>query len=90
MGIDARLVEQIVDLIGSHAPDVGRFEQLKKQFPEVRLTACFDEDIYTGKPVYASPSYAIYLVGNGDHCLSLTNDYAIATGVVVAEILPEE
>lgn len=89
MGIDAALIETIVDTIGEVRPDEALMGRLRERFPGVRLTACFDDDIHSGKPVYTSPAYAVYLVGSGEHCLSLTNDYEIATGVVIAEIMEE-
>jgi hypothetical protein len=88
--ISASLVEGMVTSIGSQPLDADLFARLRQQFDGVRLTACFEDDIYSGKPVYACEHFSIYLVGDGEHCLSLTNDYDIATGVVIAECLPEE
>lgn len=89
MGIPTTVVEQIVSVIGDDRPDELILGALKEQFSGIRITACFDDDIHHGKPVHTSPYYAIYLVGNNEHCLSLTNDYDIATGVVIAEIIEE-
>lgn len=90
MMISASLVESLVSSIGSQALNADLLTRLKQQFEGVRLTACFEDDIHSGRPVYAGDQFSIYLVGDGEHCLSLTNDYDIATGVVIAEILPEE
>lgn len=90
MMITASLIEGLVASIGSQSLDTDLFARLKQQFSGVRLTACFEDDIYSGRPVYACEQFAIYLVGSSDHCLSLTNDYDIATGVVIAECIPDE
>ena len=49
-----------------------------------------DDDIYTGKPVVEQDDFNIYLVDGREHCLCLTNDYDIATGVVLAEVIADE
>lgn len=65
-------------------------QELRKQFVGVHFTYCMDDDIHTGKPVYSSEAFNLYLVNSSQHCLCLTNDYAHATGIVVAEVVPEE
>ena len=60
---------------------------LRRDFPGIHFTYCMDDDIVTrAKPVYEHPRFNLYLVDSREHCLCLTNDPDIATGVVVAEV----
>lgn len=89
MVIDEALVKGVAAMV-EQMGDRGDLQQaLKKTYPGIRFTLCSEDDIHSGKPVLESENAAIYLVGNGDHCLTLTNDFAIATGVVVAQVEPE-
>ncbi len=85
--IDEAMVKDLVASIDGRPLDVPLLDALKQRFKGIPLTACFEDDVLTGKPVYRTGAFSIYLVGGGDHCLTLTNDYDIATGVVIAEVV---
>ena len=85
--IDEAMVQELVAEIGERPLDAPLLDRLKQRFKGIPLTTCFEDDIISGKPVYRHQAYAIYLVGGGQHCLTLTNDYDIATGVVIAEVV---
>ncbi len=85
MIIDEVLVDKVAGLATGKVIDESLKDELKQSFPGVRFTLCSEDDIHSGKPVHASEGFAIYLVGSSDHCLTLTNDFALATGVVIAE-----
>lgn len=59
---------------------------LRANFPGLHFTCCSDDDIPSrAKAVHDNDSFSLYLVSAaGGHCLSLTDDLTIATGVVVA------
>ncbi|MCC9608418.1 hypothetical protein LOC68_10380 [Blastopirellula sp. JC732] len=90
----AAITSETVDAIADQfaQTDLGplAFDAVRSQFPSVRITHCFDDDIFSGKPVARRPKFAIYLVGGDEHCLSLTNDFDIAIGVVIAELLDDK
>lgn len=83
--INAALVEQIAACYGErrHAPAV--LARLRDAFPTVRFTLCSDDEVGRARPVLERDGFNLYLVG-GDHCLTLTNDLATASGVVLAEV----
>jgi hypothetical protein len=63
---------------------------LKNRWPELRFTLCNDDDM----PARMSPALKrercnLYLVGGGEHCLSLTTDPEQAIGVVLAQVEAE-
>jgi len=63
---------------------------LRQNHPGVHFTYCMDDDIHSGKPVVERDGFNIYLVDGREHCLCLTNNYDIATGVVLAEVIADE
>lgn len=63
---------------------------LRSAYPDIHFTYCLDDDIYHGKPVLERSSFNIYLIDGREHCLCLTNDHEIATGLVIAEIIDDE
>lgn len=59
---------------------------LRAAFPGIHFTECSEDDISPrAKPVAETENHLLYLVtGATGHCLALTNDFDIASGVVVA------
>ena len=90
MNIDEAMIANVAMMANGKPVDETLKEELRQAFPGTRFTLCSEDDIHAGKPVLASEGYEIYLVGSGDHCMSLTNDFALATGIVIAEVFPEE
>ncbi len=85
MIIDEVLIDKVVELSKDKLIDDSLKEKLKQSFPGVRFTLCSEDDVHSGKPVLEKEGFSIYLVGSSDHCLTLTNDFSLATGVVIAE-----
>ncbi len=90
MVIDEALVANVAKMANSKPVDETLREELKQAFPGIRFTLCTEDDIHAGKPVLESDGFEVYLVGSSDSCLTLTNDYALATGVVIAEVYEDE
>ncbi|MBI2306936.1 MAG: hypothetical protein HYU78_06495 [Rhodocyclales bacterium] len=59
---------------------------LRARFPALHFTACSDDEIAPQhRPAFATDEHALYLVaGGGGQCPAITDDFAAATGVVVA------
>ncbi|MGD8591004.1 MAG: DUF6129 family protein [Chromatiales bacterium] len=79
-------LQQIGRLMGSQVLAETVLEPLREQFPELHFTFCQDDDVVAARPVYEEASYNLYLIDSRNHCLCFTQDLALATGVVVAEI----
>lgn len=90
MAIDETMLAEVAVMVDSHGVDSVLQDNLRQSFPGIRFTLCSEDDIHAGKPVVTNEGFDIYLVGNSEHCLTLTNDFAAATGVVIAEKYPEE
>jgi hypothetical protein len=58
---------------------------LKQRWPDLRFTLCNDEDMPARMPpALRRDGFSLYMVGGGEHCISLTTDPEQAIGVVVA------
>lgn len=90
MIIDEALIANVAKMASGKPVDEALREELKTAFPKIRFTLCSEDDIHAGKPVLESNGFDIYLVGSSDHCLTLTNDFALATGVVIAEVYDDD
>ncbi|TAN70756.1 MAG: hypothetical protein EPN17_03715 [Methylobacter sp.] len=63
--------------------------QLRQQYQPIHFTYCMDDDLPNNTPVVERKDFNLYLIDGREHCLCLTNDYDVATGIVVAEIIPD-
>jgi hypothetical protein len=60
-------------------------QALRETFPGRHISVCSEDDVSPRlSPAAENKVCQIYYVATGDHCLSLTNDAAAATGIVVA------
>ena len=63
---------------------------LRQAHPGAHFTLCMDDDIVVNaRPVAARPGFNVYLVNAGEYCLVLTNDLDAASGIVLAELIPD-
>ncbi len=89
--ISQQQLDQVSDLISRGAVlETGSVDSLRGQFPDIHFTYCMDDDVYAALPVMQHERFNLYLVDSREHCLSLTQDREIATGIVVAEVEPED
>lgn len=60
-------------------------QDLRAAFPGCHISVCGEDDIPARlKPATGNNVADLYYVASGEHCLTLTNDAAAATGIVVA------
>jgi hypothetical protein len=89
--ISQQQLDQISELVTHKSViESGSVEPLRGQFPDIHFTYCMDDDVYAVQPVVKRERFNLYLVDSREHCLNLTQDREIATGIVVAEVEPEE
>jgi hypothetical protein len=63
--------------------------QLRQDYSNIHFTYCMDDDIGSYQPVLSEAEFNLYLIDGREHCLCLTNNYDVATGIVVAEVVAE-
>ncbi|MBI1423302.1 MAG: hypothetical protein GC149_07540 [Gammaproteobacteria bacterium] len=82
--------EEIAHLVEQQLPlDEVVISKLRNAYPTMHFTYCLDDDITSGKPVLEREAFNVYLIDGREHCLCLTNDHDIATGMVIAEKIEE-
>lgn len=64
-------------------PDLGR---LRAAFPALHFTECSEDDVSPRyRPASSTASHDLYLIsGSSGHCLTLTHDAELATGILLA------
>ncbi len=89
--IPVEQTEKFAALIEQQLPlDEAVVSGLRQAYPDYHFTYCMDDDIVTGKPVIERDAFKLYLIDGREHCLCLTNDHDVATGVVVAEVAEDD
>jgi hypothetical protein len=64
---------------------------LKQTWPDLRFTLCSNEDMPARMPpALQRAGFNLYMVGSGEHCISLTTDMEQAVGVVLAWVDEED
>lgn len=85
--INPEQVQEIAAKIAAAGVDENTVAMLRQNYPRIHFTYCMDDDIPNHRPVVACARFNLYLIDGREHCLCLTSDYDVATGLVVAEIL---
>ena len=70
--------------------DYDTVAELRQSYPDIHFTYCMDDDVTSGKPVLETEAFNMYLIDGREHCLCLTNDFDVATGIVLAEVIEED
>lgn len=70
----------------------ARAGSLRNRFPDLHFTECSEDDISPRyKAAFSVEGYDLYLItGASGHCLELTNDADIATGILIASKVDDE
>lgn len=87
--ISVEQIRQIAERISKTQIDEAILTELRQEYPEIHFTYCMDDDIPNNEPVFEADSFNIYLVDGREHCLCLTNNHEVATGIVVAEVIED-
>ena len=89
------ITQQTLESIADTVAAMGEVNEvalasLKQRWPELRFTLCNDDDMPARMPpALQRDTFNLYLVGSGEHCISLTTDIEQAIGVVLAEVDPD-
>jgi hypothetical protein len=80
MSVSTELFEQVVAAV-TPATDEA---ELRRQFPDVRITVCNDDDLPARlTAVRETPAARFFFIDAGEHCVKLSSDAATASGIVV-------
>jgi len=85
--------QQDLDAIISVVEQQGLSETLIKELRaeySYHFTYCMDDDMDAHTPALSKDSFNVYFVDSTDHCASLTQELAHASGFVFAEVLDDD
>ena len=79
-------------MVGEAALLDARAGSLRRRFPELHFSECSEDDVSPRyKAAFSVEGYSLYLItGASGHCLELTNDPGIATGILIASQVDDD
>jgi len=83
--LSSEYLTQIEALLGAPDADASVLQDFRQRFPGISFTRCDASDVDGERPYKEFEHFTLYLVSAVDHCVTLTRDPSIATGVVVAQ-----
>jgi hypothetical protein len=80
-------VQAIAALVQQKGLDSLLITELRQRYPDLSFTYCMDDEMGGAPtPILESAGCNFYLVDTRAHCLSLTRDYDVAGGLVLAAV----
>jgi hypothetical protein len=85
--IPSERLDQIVTIVERAGLNAQTLGALREALPDLHFTHCLDDDLGHQVPTRLAEGFNLYLVeGGSGHCLQLTQNPDLATGVVLAEV----
>lgn len=86
------MTPELIERIASVARAEPALAALRTAFPGLHFTECSEDDVSPRyRPALELEHHALYLVtGASGHCLELTNDAGMATGILLAAKVDDE
>jgi hypothetical protein len=84
-GLNPENLAQIEAILATPDAVLPASTEFRQRFPGVSFTRCDRSDVDGETPYKEFPRYDLYLVSAVNHCVTMTRDPAIATGIVVVE-----
>jgi hypothetical protein len=79
-------LQGVGEFLSQRPVDESDVMALRQKFPDIHFTYCMDDDVIAAKPLHETEGFNLYLIDSRNHCLGFTQDLAVATGIVIAEI----
>ena len=83
-------IQEIVRSVESSGLSEVTLARLRADHPGIHFTYCLDDDITARRAYLERPEFNVYLVDGREHCLKLTPDIELATGLVLAEVIHDD
>lgn len=84
--IAAESIDAVVAAVSAAGLSETTVTVLREHFDGIHFTYCMDDDVCGSRPVRETADFNVYLIDGREHCLKFTNDPAIASGLVLAEV----
>lgn len=79
-------LEQIVHWVKNNKLDGSAIGKLRRLFPACNFFLCLEDEIGAFEPVHEDDWFNLYLVDSGEHCMKLTKELELASGVLIATL----
>lgn len=89
MALDENTLIELEQLITAAEGRASPFAELRRRFPNLALVRCDASDV-TEPPFRSFPHFDLHLLDRSDHCVQITADPLLATGIVLAARGPSE
>lgn len=76
---------QIEALLSGPDAEPPALQDFRQRFPGVSVTRCDAGDVDGERPYKEFTRFNLYLVSAVNHCVTITRDPAVATGIIVVE-----
>lgn len=83
-------IAAIAGFVARQGPAADLAERLRAAWPDYHFTCCSDDDISAARPIRSGDDFKLYLVSGTGGCIGFVSDPGQATGLVVAEVEPDE
>lgn len=83
--LTAENLAQIEALLAAPDATLTALSDFRQRFPGVSYTRCDPSDVDGENPYKEFARFTLYLVSAVNHCVTMTRDPAVATGIIVVE-----
>lgn len=86
------IAESVLHNVGEAARQDARVGSLRAAFPELHFSECSEDDVSPRyRPALDVGAHTLYYItGATGHCLEITNDAGVATGILIAAKVDDE
>lgn len=84
MAIQAEQLQAIDEILATAVADHATVSNLRRIAPSLSATRCDRTDIQDETPFRSYESCDLFLLDGRDHCVKITSDPSVATGLVLA------
>jgi hypothetical protein len=84
-GLTGEKLAEIEALLGADNADASCLQDFRQKFPGVSLTRADPSDVDGERPYKEFPRFNLFLISAVNHCVTMTRDPAIATGIIVVQ-----
>lgn len=88
--IEAIRIQQVAEVVRRAGLSEQTLSALREGFSDIHFTYCMDDDLGVAEPFRQGEGLNIYLIDGREHCLKLTSDLDLATGLVLAQVGDED
>jgi hypothetical protein len=84
-GLSTDKLSEIEALLSAPDAKLPPLADFRQRFPGVSFTRCDPSDVDGEQPYKEFTRFNLYLVSAVNHCVTMTRDPAVATGIIVVE-----